>query len=474
LGWKSAPPAQAQRALEAAAVTPPRQLQLSAVDTEAEENDAPAPTATERIDAMPRPMSPLLRRSGPAEAEGEGVDDDAEDSVLPYLDPVRGETVESRQRPELDPLGIRLGSFVLHPELGIEEQYNSNIFATETDEEADFITSFTPRLLLRSDWRRHQVTLRVGADAGFYADNGSEDYVDYLAGVEGRLDITGDSYLAGSADYRHLHEDRGSPDDADGDEPTELDAALLAAAYVQRFGRINLEVAGSFEGLDFYDVDSSAGTINNDDRDRLEAEGALRVGYEFMPDVEAFVEGTYNIRDYDDAVDDAGFNRDSDGFGAAAGVTVDFGGVTFGDFYVGYRQQDYEDPAFETVSGIDAGATLTWNVTPLTTVVAGVERSIQETTTAGAAGSVATEFSVEADHELLRNLILGLDGRYMMRDYEGIDREDDYFAVGADARYMMNRNMYLSAGYEFRNRDSTLPGEDYDQHIAILRLTLRM
>jgi hypothetical protein len=432
------------------------------------------PTATQQIEARPRPMTPLLRLPDPGEAAGEALGGDYAEGLLPYLDPDRGETVTSRRRPELEPLGIGVGGFLLRPAIAVEEMYNSNIFATDTAEEGDFITRVLPALILESNWSRHILRLRADADLGFYADNSAEDYIDYRAGAEGRLDIDRDAWLTASADYRHLHEDRGSPDDVAGDGPTEFDTILVTGGYYQTLGRFRTRLVGTFENLDFDDVDAlGGGLINNDDRDRIEAEGTLRVGYEIVPDYEAFVQGSYNVRDYDDPVDDAGFNRDSDGFGIVAGLRVDFGGITFGDFFAGYRQQDYDDPAFGTLSGLDAGAMLTWNVTPLTTLVGGVRRTVEETTSAGSGGFFGTEFSLRVDHELLRNLVLGLDGRYVVRDYDGIDRSDDYFELGFDALYMMNRNLYLSAGYEYRDRSTNVVGEDYSQHVALVRLTLQ-
>ena len=117
---------------------------------------------------------------------------------------------------------------------------------------------------------------------------------------------------------------------------------------------------------------------------------------------------------------------------------------------------------------LDAGASLTWNVTPLTTVVGGVRRTVEETTSAGSGGYFGTEVSLSVDHELLRNLVLGVDGRYVMRDYDGIDRNDDYYELGFDALYMVNRDIYLSAGYEYRDRSSNADGETYNQHVAMV------
>lgn len=426
-----------------------------------------------RPQGMPRPMSPLLRLPPPPEATGEAIPEEPQEDVG-YIEPERGETVASRVRPELEPLGVRVGSFLFFPWVGAEEEFNSNIFATPDHETSDLISHVQPGFILDSDWSRHRLTLRANADLGFYADNHSEDFQDYRAGAAGRLDISGTGYLTGSADYRHLHEDRSSPDDVGGAEPTEFDDISLTAGYVQEFGRFRARLLGSFDALDFEDVPGAGGaTIDNDGRDRYEAEGTLRVGYEIVPQYEAYVQGSYNTRDYQRSLDNDGFNRDSHGFAGDVGVQVDFGGLVFGDFFLGYREQDYVDPAFDTIAGVDAGATITWNVTPLTTIVGTLQRSIGETITAGSSGYIGTEVDLSVDHELLRNLILGLDFTYINRDYDGIDRTDDVFKAGFDANYMMNRNVYATASYTYVDRTSTAADAEYSQHVVLLGLKLQ-
>src|SRR5512143_1338967 len=51
---------------------------------------------------------------------------------LPEAAP-HGETVATRVRPELEPLGIRAGSFLILPKLGVDGTYNDNVFATNHD-----------------------------------------------------------------------------------------------------------------------------------------------------------------------------------------------------------------------------------------------------------------------------------------------------------------------------------------------------
>jgi hypothetical protein len=143
-------------------------------------------------------------------------------------EPQRGETVANRARPELDPLGVRMGSFLFFPQLGVAARYDDNLFASETGEIDDTITVVSPEFRLQSDWNNHALNFVAGAEAGYYADNSTEDYVDYFAGADTRLDVTRASKISASAMYSILHEARGDPEADDAAlEPT--DYSRLAA-----------------------------------------------------------------------------------------------------------------------------------------------------------------------------------------------------------------------------------------------------
>ena len=351
---------------------------------EVTEGRAPPTTQTEDAEAIdlsgPIPGDVLAAESeGSAEAEpavqiAQGITT-YEQRRRQVDDPRRGDTVLGRARPQYDPLGQRIGAFVLLPELVLQEQYESNIFFTDDNEEDDFITRIMPRLTLRSDWSNHLLQLETGGDFGFYADNSDEDYQDYFVGASGRVDIKRSTQLRLRTRYSRDHESRESPDDADAvagarvaDEPTEIDIYSAGAALRHDFGRINATLGGTFDRLSFQDPDAiGGGEINEHERDRNIYEGTLRVGYRIQPQYEAFVRGSYNERVYDGL--EGGVDRDSKGYGVAAGVEIDFGGIIFGDFFAGYRFQDYEDPTLDNLSGVGAGGEITWNVTKLTTII---------------------------------------------------------------------------------------------------------
>ncbi len=82
----------------------------------------------------------------------------------------RTTTVTERARPELDPLGIRAGGFIIFPSATITESFDDNIFADDTDTVDDLITNVVPEIVVRSDWRNHEIKLFGSADIAFHAD----------------------------------------------------------------------------------------------------------------------------------------------------------------------------------------------------------------------------------------------------------------------------------------------------------------
>jgi hypothetical protein len=392
-----------------------------------------------------------------------------------YQEVPRDQTVRERARPEVDPLGIHLGGFYAYPSVRTNEIYNDNIFATPSHTDGDFITEVAPELSIESNWNNHALDFDAGAAAGYYATHSGEDYVDYHFGTDGRLDVTRDDQLTGAFTYRHEHEDRSSPDDRQGKDPTEYDLFRTEIGDQNRFGRFTVKLDARLDRYNYFDVDAfGGGKINNDDRDRLAALGSATVSYEIVPDYEAYVRVAYNRQNYDSHLDNDGFDRDSQGFETVAGLAIDLGGVTRADLFAGYQSQYYQDSAFGTVAGPSFGASLTWNVTGITTVTATLTRTLQETTTPGAAGYFSTDAILNIDHELLRNLILNLYGGYSNRDYEGISRNDDVWIAGAGAEYLMNRYMSLDAKYRFDSRSSSDSNDDYDRNMILLSLDLKL
>lgn len=371
-----------------------------------------------------------------------------------------------------EPLGIRTGSFLLFPKAELKEQYNDNVFATETNTRDDFITTLSPGLKLNSDWNNHALNFFARSDIGRYSSNDDENFEDFFLGADGRVDITRDTQVTAGAQANWLHEERTSQDNVTGVEPTDYTKRAFNLGASHRFNRVSVKLNGNVDTYDFEDVRTATATINNDDRDRDEYVISGRVGYEIVPNYEAFFLASHNIREYDTARDDTGFNRDSDGYSFNAGLAFDINRIFDGDAYVGYVTQDYDDSRLKNVDGIAFGGGINWRPTQLTTVRFSVARSVMETTSSTAGGILASSGGITVTHELLRNVQLGANFKYTDYDYQGgtATRNDDVMEFGVNGKYLFTRNYYVGLGYSYRERESNLVGADYTENVASLTL----
>ncbi|MCP5373476.1 MAG: outer membrane beta-barrel protein [Hyphomicrobiales bacterium] len=357
--------------------------------------------------------------------------------------------------------GLALGSFTVHPTLTLSETYDDNIFSTRAMTVDDFVTVITPALAVESQWDRH--LLKVNADAGVvrYADNGAEDHENYSAAVDGRYDLTDNANLFAGAAYALEHEGRESADDVSGSEPTRFDRVNAYAGAFARRGNASVRAGGTFRRLDFDDVPATGGMINNDDRDRRVYTGGVWAGYVVMPRVELYGQAAVDVRRYDSAVDDAGFDRDSDGQRYLGGVKVELRRGVKADLYAGYLTQDYDDPRLADVTAPLIGAKVEIPATAATTITGYLDRTLSETTLAGASGSVYTSVGLKVGHDLTPDLRLNLDASYGNDDYRGIKRSDDILQLGLGLKYGVTPNLSLGASYGYRNRDSDVLGQNY-------------
>jgi hypothetical protein len=81
---------------------------------------------------------------------------------------------------------------------------------------------------------------------------------------------------------------------------------------------------------------------------------------------------------------------------------------------------------------------------------------------------------LEVDHELLRNVILNGLVAFSRDDFEGIDRADDTFDVGAGVSYLLNRNFSIDGNYTFTKRWSDLETEEFERNRFLIGVTARL
>ncbi|MGE5539472.1 MAG: outer membrane beta-barrel protein [Gemmatimonas sp.] len=391
------------------------------------------------------------------------------------VQPKQGVVSVERIPKDYAPLGMRLGVFNLLPQADVVQTYTDNVFRTQSSKKSDMITTVSPLVQLQSDWPRHSLNFLASADMYRYWDHTSENHTNYALAADGRFDVQKDTQVYAGVGYRQLHEERGSPNDTASalEPPKYYDESVNVGAY-QQFGQLNARVDLRGDYWNYDTIQTRTGPVAQVDRNRWDSQASLRVGYDLNNGWEPFVRGRYVNSDYNTARDRAGFDKDSDGYEVVGGAAFDLKGLWLGEVFAGYVQRSFDDARFKTVEEPTFGATVTWNVTPLTALNARVNRTISDTIVSGSSTEMDTFYSVGGDTEVQPNLVLGGTLSYLNSKFNGAVRQDDVYAAGVRARYFLNRNFSVGPEIQYVTRDSNIAGTDYDNWIALIRLTGRI
>ncbi|PIZ31822.1 MAG: hypothetical protein COY40_01015 [Alphaproteobacteria bacterium CG_4_10_14_0_8_um_filter_53_9] len=367
------------------------------------------------------------------------------------------------------PLNIKAGSFLVAPAVDAEVMYNDNIFASETNEKSDFVTTVRPSVAVKSNWNRHALNARAILEQNDYADNNDESHTNAFAGVDGKVDVLRGTALGGGVSWQRAHEERTSPNSASAsDKPIPYEVLTATAGAYRDVGLVNARFDTRVEAYDYDNTYTrTGGLLNNDGRDRNEFTQTLRLGYKAGAHNEIFIKADLNTRAYDHKGAGANINRSSHGRRVVAGYRFDITGKTAGDIYAGLMNRRYVDPAFNDIGNtLTYGGNVQWNASGLTTLKARTNRSIEETTTAATSGYVATTYSVSAEHAVRRNVLMEGNMAYETNDYEStaVARKDTLYTAGLGATYLINRNLKAKLAYDFTRRDSNVAGGDYDRN----------
>ena len=396
-----------------------------------------------------------------------------------------GTTVLQRARPDYDRPGVRMGGFIAKPTIGVDETYDSNIYATPSAT-SDFFTSLTPALTIQSDWGRHALAFNASGDFKWYTSHSTENANNASADVTGRYDISTGSYLTGDVGMALNHEDRSAPGRDSGGpvignpkSPVEYTTTGGYVGYVRQEGRLGLNVDGTMTSYSYVNTTDVVGNIVTEtDRSRIEYVGAVKASWEIIPQLpyNVFVRGLGNTRKYnavdstEASIDPLGrtARRNSTGWEVDAGGQVQITRLITAELYGGWIEQDYDSALYKSVSAPAFGGNLLWNVTPLTSIKASASRSVAETDLTGASSSTEINTYLSIEHELLSNVIILGGAGYVHDDYNGISRTDDTWGVNGGVRYLINRMWRATGDLTYNNRSSTTRGQNYDRVIATI------
>ncbi|WP_416898602.1 MAG: outer membrane beta-barrel protein [Minwuia sp.] len=369
--------------------------------------------------------------------------------------------------------GILAGSFLLKPSLEVGARYDDNIAQEDRgQEETDIIMSVAPTLKAESTWRRHSLKIDSGITADRYLDNTADNSLDARFVTNGRIDVTRATKIDTIVSYRRGHDNRGDDNTGVQAEPTKFDRYRGEVIVRSRPNRLSVSGGGGVLYANFHDADA---VNNDDDRDVINYHGRARVAYGVQRHIDAFVTGRVDRFDYVDAVDDAGFDRDSTGYAVRAGLAYFPSAQLRVSAAAGYLMRTFDDPGLGDVDGIDFSGSVNWELpNRLTNINLTAGRSVSESQDADASARLVTSFSAKVTHDLARTWELEGRARYAnLQDEGGAGAtDDDDYSAGASIDYVFHPRVKLGATYDYKHRSSSDAGEDYSQNVFGVRLRI--
>lgn len=391
------------------------------------------------------------------------------------LDPMRdNRTVRQLANIEpFDPVGIRIGSFVLFPEAEISGAYYSNVFRSPNPS-GDWAANVISSARLVSNWSRHALEFRYMGDLSFFTEFDTENDKAYLLESRGRYDFSSRTNVQALVSQEYAQESRSALDASSIGPRSNVTTDRAEATFNHRFNRLSLQFRGSLGDYSYDDAEFNGTPILNSDRNYTQTEETVRAAWEFKPTLSVYTEVAVNQRGYDEVAASDGISRTSDGqryrVGLAFGNT---GKVLRGEASLGYGVQSPDDSRLHDIDGLLIDANTTWRVTELTSLLFNARTDISETTTENVGGSFYRYLGVEARHAFLTYLIGSAGLSYATQDSQDglIDEREIRMTLGLE--YFVNRETILFTKYAHTDLDAIGVASDYSADEIYFGMRLR-
>ena len=328
---------------------------------------------------------PALRRRSPHTAAcGAELLSSYFPAGVPGYGTAPGVTVASRERPEFDPPGVRVGSFLLHPQCGAGTGLRRQCARQQRCVHAGAGSIGThPSLLVSSDWSRNSLAGYVGVDDLRYLDQPRQSETNWTAALGGALSV-GRDQLTVSVAHFGLHQPRTELDALPSDEPVAYQVDDVRAGYTIALNRFSVMPSLAFSTYRYDRDDDPWVPASQAYRDRNVLQGrdhSLRaVAASQSPAGDARAGQNYV------APQPGQPTRDSTGYQVLVGFSDDADAVWRYRVLVGWEMRAFRASQYGTHQAPIAEAALIWSPSGMTTLTATLTRSIEDAAQESIAG----------------------------------------------------------------------------------------
>ncbi|QDG75675.1 outer membrane beta-barrel protein [Labrenzia sp. PHM005] len=365
-----------------------------------------------------------------------------------------------------EPEGIRLGSFVLTPQLTLTAGYSDNTSRSATGE-AGPLYRIAPDIALSSDWIRHQFDASLRGSFIGYPNNSDDDDIFGTAAASLRLDISEATQVDGDISYNISREETGSAESSG--DATLIHSGNIDLGVTRSVGLIAATAAvGAARTL--YDTDNTSESA----RDNTVYSASLRLGGNSGGTFSPFTQGSLLFRRFDQTCSDSICEkRDANGYELRGGLSIAAGPKLVGEVSAGWRLEKLEDSRLKDLSGLIVNGSLVWSPSRLTTVTAGVGTDFSATDIDNASGSIIYSADLRLAHAFSDRWVGEAGLGYSYRTYEGVDIDESTLTGFGGMTFAVTQNVALTANYLHRRFQSSEEGRDYNENAIEAGLRFR-
>ena len=369
---------------------------------------------------------------------------------------------------------IKFGSFLVWPNLTLEQEYNDNVFASDQNTQSDFATVLRPSIIVKKDVRRHEFVLSLNSEIRRYLDLETEEIENYQADFEANFEVQSGTNIPLVLSYSDGHIRRTAQRRSSFDDipisPLRVQSYSIETGINHKPNRLGLSLLGSFRATDLENTTLQNGNFSLRSNRNLNAYTLTgRASYETSTNFEPYIETTLGRDIFVNELPGAR-TRNNHYFRTLFGSSFNYKGLVYGFAGLGGELRRFDDSDVDDSVGLSFDSQISWEPQVKTKIDLDLSRQRFEANEV-VAGITETQSGLQLTHELRRNLFARLTGRFDVDEFEEVNRTDKTISTGISLHYISGPRLQIGANYNFVTRNSTLSGIDLNNNIFMLRAT---
>ena len=377
---------------------------------------------------------------------------------------------------------IRLGNLVLIPSLGLEEEYNDNIFYEKTNTKSDWISHIQPGLLL--DYTipgRGWVKLGYFGDYSFYAKHGDNDWKHHT----GVFDLNYEAPVGWIVKINNVFERTEDPFGSENEYKLGTKTKRIFNGLTSALG---FRFSERFKLFTFYNFRIS-NYDSKDDFTQNYYSQELGTGAEFKVEHKTwvFVRYYYGARNYYTYRDGVTSSNDADSswHRLTTGLTWDEGGHYWGEVNFGYQlisytnKYDLNGNSYKDKNLLTAATFFHYRQTLNRTFTFKIERVPEQNESGKSGYSIYSTVGLSVRQRILSQYEVAGGYEFTKSDYSGPGSNSGsqgenakIYRVDASLKYFINKWLSVSMHYQYENKAADLSAGSYRANRLMFTLNM--